>query len=207
MEHLRAIWNELTSGYTSNNALVDTMWFDIERRYCGKNRYYHNLSHLEYMVEKAIVCKQHLTDFDIIMFSIFYHDIIYNISRKDNEEKSADFAVGQLNRLGVSIERIANCKRQILATKEHATDKDEDTNYLIDFDLAILGDTPEKYQKYTDNIRKEYSIFPNFLYKRGRRKVIGHFLSSDRIFKTAMFYQHYEQQARKNLAMELKKLV
>lgn len=37
--------------------------------------------------------------------------------------------------------------------KKHEQSEDNDTNYLIDPDLAILGQIPYDYQKYIEKIR------------------------------------------------------
>jgi predicted metal-dependent HD superfamily phosphohydrolase len=203
MADLKKIWNEQAARYSDNEYLVAGLWGEIEKVYTTKLRYYHNLAHLEYMAERAIQYKDALTDFDTVMFSIIYHDIIYNTRRHDNEQKSADTARDRLTQLGVPTEKITKCQQQIIATKDHNDNVDEDTNFLVDFDLAILGDTPEKYQYYTKQIRREYSIYPDFLYKKGRKKVLQHFLAMDSIFKTDEFHNNYEQQARKNLTTEL----
>src|SRR5690606_34481974 len=99
---------------------------------------------------------------------------VYNITRQDNEQKSADIAEDRLAKLGVPADKISMCQNQIMVTKEHHDSTDNDTNYLLDFDLLILGDTPENYKDYTKKIRNEYSIYPDFLYKKGRKKVLQH---------------------------------
>jgi predicted metal-dependent HD superfamily phosphohydrolase len=40
----------------------------------------------------------------------------------------------------------------------------------LDADLSILGKDLDTYLAYTKMIRKEYSIYPDFLYKPGRKK-------------------------------------
>jgi len=82
----------------------------------------------------------------------------------------------------------------------------EDTNYLLDADLSVLGKDFETYLKYTQNIRKEYSIYPDFLYKPGRKKVLKHFLELESIFKTEYFKEKYEARAKENIAKELQLL-
>jgi predicted metal-dependent HD superfamily phosphohydrolase len=140
------------------------------------------------------------------MFSIFYHDIVYSPRRRDNEGKSADIASDRLAKLGVPTDKILKCRQQILATKDHRGQAKNDTDHLVDFDLAILGDTPEKYWEYAKKIRKEYWVYPNFLYKKGRKKVLRHFLGMETIFKTPEFYENLEQRARENLKSELQEL-
>ena len=203
---LKAIWSKLLSGYTDNDKRIDELWVEIENSYSTKKRHYHNLAHLSYMIDKAIKYKSQLKDLDTVLFSIFYHDIVYNTKRGDNEQKSADIAHDRLTKLGVPTAKITKCQHQIMATKNHEDNRDNDTNFLVDFDLAVLGDTFEVYRDYARKIRDEYSVYPDFLYRKGRKKVLQHFLTMDRIFKTDEFHENYELQARENLSAELEGL-
>ncbi len=81
-----------------------------------------------------------------------------------------------------------------------------DINYLLDADLSVLGKDRETYLVYTQMIRKEYSIYPDFLYKPGRKKVLRHFLELENIFKTEYFRDQYETQAKENIETELRLL-
>jgi predicted metal-dependent HD superfamily phosphohydrolase len=93
-----------------------------------------------------------------------------------------------------------------MATKDHQAGSDKGTLYLLDFDLAILGENLQTYAEYVQKIRAEYALYPDFLYNRGRKKVLQHFLDRDTIFKTREFIDNYESQARENLKAELKEL-
>lgn len=203
IDNLKAEWERLTSLFSDNIALTDQLWAEIQVSYGEKHRHYHNLEHLCYMFSKAFEFKDHLMDFDTLSFSIFYHDLIYNVKRSDNEEKSAIAATDRMTRLGVPIAQIAKSKQQIIDTKAHQNESDNDTRYLLDFDLAILGENTDTYLNYTKKIRKEYGLYPNFLYKPGRRKVLKHFLQMKHIFKTQPFIDVYEEQARRNISTEL----
>ncbi|PZT98199.1 MAG: hypothetical protein DI622_22645 [Chryseobacterium sp.] len=141
-----------------------------------------------------------------ISFSVFYHDIIYDSSSKSNEEKSADFAKERLQQLNINETDISEIYHQILATKAHQNSDNKDLNYLLDADLSILGKDLEIYIDYTRKIRKEYSIYPDLLYKPGRKKVLKHFLEMENIFKTDYFREKYEKQARKNIEWEIDNL-
>ena len=158
------------------------------------------------MFEEINAVKDQTENFDIISFSIFYHDVIYDSTSKVNEEKSAEFSKERLTSLGLNHEDIQKVYLQILATKSHKKSDDEDTNFLLDTDLSILGKDDEVYLEYTKQIRKEYSIYPDFLYKPGRKKVLEHFLQLENIFKTDYFKRKYEVQARKNIEVELRNL-
>ncbi len=123
--------------------------------------------------------------------------------KSDNEEKSALLAIKRLKDLGISESNIQKCSNQILATKGHQISDDYDTNLFTDADLSILGKDEKTYQKYCEDIRREFKVFPTFIYRRGRKKVLNHFLSMERIYKTDIFYQQYEEQANRNLKREL----
>ena len=87
----------------------------------------------------------------------------------------------------------------ILATKTHEASTDPDINFLLDFDLAALGADWGTYQTYAANIRKEYSIYPNEVYKAGRKKVLQHFLALPKIYKTPLFQTLLEARAHHNI--------
>ncbi|KAJ6609712.1 hypothetical protein B0H10DRAFT_2296999 [Mycena sp. CBHHK59/15] len=57
-----------------------------------------------------------------------------------------------------------------------------DAAAFLDLDMAILADPPEAYEKYAQDIRKEYSHFPSDVYRTGRSKVLESFLSRERIY-------------------------
>jgi predicted metal-dependent HD superfamily phosphohydrolase len=194
---------EAVSHYCNDTVLAGKLWDEIEKSYTAKKRYYHNQSHLENLLKELTSIKGSVEDWDCIVFSIVYHDIVYNTLQKDNEEQSAALAEQRLAEIAFPAHRITKCAQQILATKGHTISDNQDTNLFTDADLSILGAPWEVYETYFKNIRKEYSYYPDLLYKPGRKKVLQHFLSMDKIFKTDKFFSRYEEQARKNLLAEL----
>ncbi|MBM7421193.1 MULTISPECIES: hypothetical protein [Chryseobacterium] len=203
---LKDRFESLCLNFTKDKILIEKFWFEIEKKYSGKSRHYHNLQHLENMFEEIDAVRNQIEKFDNISFSIFHHDVIYDATSKLNEEKSADIAKERLEILDLNNEDLQQVYKQILATKSHQKSEDEDTNFLLDADLSVLGKSNEVYSEYTKQIRKEYSIYPDFLYKPGRKKVLQHFLELESIFKTEFFRNKYETQARENLEFELKGL-
>ncbi|MCQ9635407.1 hypothetical protein MP477_10610 [Chryseobacterium sp. WG23] len=197
---------ELCLLFTNNQALIQSLWKEIEKKHSEKGRYYHNLSHLENMFQELERVKSNISDFSAVSFSVFYHDFIYEPTSKSNEEKSAAAAGKRLKEIGLPYDTILTISKQVLATKSHQRSEDEDTNYLLDADLSILGKDLEAYLAYTNMIRKEYSIYPDFLYKPGRKKVLQHFLELESIFKTEYFKDRYEIQAKNNIAAEIQLL-
>ncbi|MGE6396282.1 HD domain-containing protein [Chryseobacterium scophthalmum] len=203
---LKDRFESLCLNFTKDKILIEKFWFEIEKKYSGKSRHYHNLQHLETLFEEIEHVKDKIKNFNTISFSIFYHDVIYDATSKLNEEKSADIAKERLEILDVNNDDIQKVYKQILATKSHQKSEDEDTNFLLDADLSVLGKSSQDYVEYTKQIRKEYSIYPDFLYKPGRKKVLQHFLELESIYKTEFFRNKYETQARENIEYELKGL-
>jgi predicted metal-dependent HD superfamily phosphohydrolase len=150
--------------------------------------------------------KDEIKNWEAILFTLFYHDVIYNSEGLDNEEKSAELAEVRMKQILVDDETIALCKKHILATKSHQKSEDSDTNYFTDADLSVLGQAWDIYSLYANNVRKEYSIYPDSVYNSGRIKVLLHFLSFERIFKTDFFYKKFETQAKQNLQREIEML-
>jgi predicted metal-dependent HD superfamily phosphohydrolase len=130
--------------------------------------------------------------------------VVYNVLKQNNEEKSADYAEKKLASIAVPAVEAQKCRVMIRATKSHQASDDHEVNLFTDADLSILGAPEESYEMYFKQIRKEYAIYPGLVYWPGRKKVLQHFLTMQRIFKTDYFFEKYETQARKNLASELR---
>jgi predicted metal-dependent HD superfamily phosphohydrolase len=203
---LKEIFEALAGSFASDQNLIGDLWREIDKRYNERGRHYHNLVHLQNLYQELVEVKSQVKEWDIMLFSLFYHDIVYNTLRQTNEEKSAQLANERLTSLHVAVEKIEVCRSQILATKGHSVSDNPDTNIFTDADLSILGKDSSTYFKYAAQIRKEYFIYPSLVYNSGRKKVLNHFLSMKRIFKTEHFYLKYEEQARVNLSDELRAL-
>ena len=190
--------------YSDNKNYNLECWNEIEKNYSSKSRHYHNLEHLENMFTELNNVESKINDLDTLLFSVYYHDIIYKSTKKDNELQSALIFEKRISK--TSFVKLSECMAQVEATKEHKLSNDNDTNLLLDIDLSILGKSTNEYRKYCDNIRKEYHIYPDFMYKKGRKKVLKSLLELDSIYKTDFFKQKFENQAKENLRQELNQL-
>lgn len=183
---------------------IDTLWQDLEKAYSGKSRYYHNLTHLEEMIVQYERYQSELTFPVEVLYAIFYHDYIYKATSKENELKSAEFAISILpEHAKINAALIFD---MIVATKLHEHNRVEDINWLIDFDLKILSKEWKEYEVYFKQIRKEYKIYPDLLYNPGRKKALLHFLENEFIYQTETFRTKFEKQARENIQREISQL-
>ena len=203
--NLKEIYSDLllNIGFSANE--IQQNWLDLEKGYSKKSRYYHNLTHLKEMIESFEIYKDKLQNPAEILFSIFYHDFVYSASQKNNELKSAEYALSILSENSILNKQLVF--DAICATQQHQQNAIEDINWLIDFDLKILAKDWDDYQIYFEQIRKEYRIYPDFLYKPGRAKALKHFLENEFIFQTNEFRNLYEEKARINIEKEISLLM
>jgi predicted metal-dependent HD superfamily phosphohydrolase len=205
MTELENRWHTLVAGLPAPVPAKREVLADLLARYQATGRHYHNLAHLRAMFALAQQYGPQLRQPVLVALAIWFHDAVYNPLRSDNEAQSATLARRQLELLGLPNPDIDRVEQLILATKAHQAHSDPDTEYLLDFDLAILAAPLPHYQAYAQQIRQEYDLVPNLLYRPGRRKVLKSFLDRPAIF-------HHlgaaaEAQARANLTAELADLV
>jgi predicted metal-dependent HD superfamily phosphohydrolase len=201
---IKALFFESCHRYAAGEPVTLSLWNEIEKKYSGAGRHYHNLVHLNNLAAELLPLKDSFSNWDTVVFSIVYHDIIYNVLKQNNEEKSAGYAEKKLALLSLPGTEVQKCRAMILATKGHQVSDDPEINLFTDADLSILGASHEAYSAYFKQIREEYFIYPDLVYLPGRKKVLQHFLDMKRIFKTDVFFSRYEEQARSNLAFELR---
>ncbi|WP_452227299.1 HD domain-containing protein [Lacinutrix cladophorae] len=201
---LEKYWQNLASNYM-DVLTMNSYWKEIVINYSAKSRHYHDLNHLYNMFLQLEEIKKEIHDLDNLKFAIWYHDIIYKSSKNDNEEKSAIFAQKRLKNINFEDKRLEIVQKLIISTKKHELilTNNKDNAYLLDLDLSILGTDWKTYQIYIQNIRKEYKIYPGFMYKPGRKKVLHHFLERETLYFTDTFKNKHEEQARLNIEKEI----
>lgn len=182
-------------------------WPGVERAYRG--RPYHNLDHLDEMLERLTEHPQRPVDDVIFATALIYHDVVYKPTRKDNEARSARKARGILESTrGISQARIERCEQLIMCTKHHHPPHQDDGDgaLLIDLDLAVLSRPTKGYERYRNAVRREFWMIPGFVYRKGRRKVLTSLLDRERIYHTDYAHEKHEGVARENLWRELRAL-
>lgn len=137
--------------------------------------------------------------------AIWFHDAIYDTHAGDNEERSAQLLEASLTGAGVAAEVVARSAAHVRATKDHATDS-ADGHLLVDIDLSILGESPELFARFEEEIRREYAWVDAAVYVAGRAAVLRRFVDRPFIYGTTLFRARYETKARANVAASLRAL-
>lgn len=209
MTYLKKKWAELAQKYTNESSLVEEIWSEIQSAYTSETRFYHNLSHIECMIEELDPMKDEISNWDSVLFAVWFHDIIYSTFQFDNEEQSSEYAIATMRKLNVPESIINKSSSLILKTKNHMfvnDPEDLDMQYFLDTDLLVLGKPLEEYKKYMTDIRMEYKNYDNAIYSEGRKMILNKFISMPSIYRTAKFIDKYEQQARINILYEIQNL-
>lgn len=133
--------------------------------------------------------------------AIFYHDLVYDVNKINNEELSAKLMSEKLQGIGMNRRFVAGVSDLIMDTWKHQLGKHPDSGYIIDIDLFVgLGTDWEKFVDNRQNIDKEYSKKYN-----EKERMIGtimfynNMLNRKQIFLTDYFNSKYESQARENM--------
>ena len=205
MKTLEQQWNNLCAEFSTDSALIHTLFSEIKSQYNSPKRFYHNLNHIQALLNQAEAFKTTINNYHIVCFAIWYHDIIYSTTKHNNEIKSAETAIKRLKQLKLSDDKTELCGTLIRSTQNHKplNNDNDDNRLLLDFDLDILGAEWNIYLNYTQNIRKEYGRYPNFIYKKGRKKALRHFLERERIYHSNHYFNEKETRARENINREL----
>lgn len=177
---------------------------NLAARYAEPHRHYHTLAHVQALLRHLDTHRALVRQPAHVEAAIWYHDVVYDTHRSDNEICSADvvrFELMSIGWLGVDVERVAG---MVEATQHHrAADGDTDTQLFLDLDLSVLGAAPPVYDTYRDAIRAEFDWVPEAAYRAGRAKVLRSFLDRPAIYRTPALAALWEVTARANVQREL----
>lgn len=174
--------------------------------YSQPYRYYHNLNHIQTCLQDFRQVSALAVNPELVELAIWYHDIIYDVTRFDNERKSADFAFGVCRKIGLSEEAAQEVYNLILYTYHVKYPETNDQKIIVDVDLAILGKPSAEYDAYEKAIRKEYAHVPTEEFRKARKTILLAFLEKLSIYSLDYFRIRYQRQAVENIQHAIKDL-
>lgn len=143
----------------SANTLLD-MWNESQR-------HYHNLNHLTSLIDdinESYKTKILDKEYEKLILTSLFHDIVYDPMKTDNEERSAEFFIESC--LDKDNPDILEIKQAILDTKTHQA-----TNTLSEkfnkLDMSIVEKDYDDLVKWEEGIYQEFK-FHGKKYKEGR---------------------------------------
>jgi predicted metal-dependent HD superfamily phosphohydrolase len=197
VKQLRGRWDSLwpDAAVADRGGVFD----QLMSAYTGSDRHYHGAAHIIECLSEFDDVRSLASNWRAIEAAIWFHDVVYDGTKKDNEERSADFADSALGRLKQPEAFCAEVRRLILLTRHDHEPADIDGKLMVDIDLASLARSPEVFAENTRLIRLEYPHVNESEFARGRLSMLGRFLARRRIYYTDAFFDRYEKPARTNL--------
>jgi predicted metal-dependent HD superfamily phosphohydrolase len=191
-------WAELAGDSPTSR----TEWAAVVAAWSEPHRRYHDLAHLAAVLGLVGELAGQAVDADAVRLAAWYHDVVYDPQRTDNEEISAQRARAGLRGL-VPDERVLEVERLVRLTAGHgATDDDANGAVLCDADLAVLAGPPESYAAYASAVRLEYGHLSDEEFTAGRISVLEQLLALPALFRTPTA-RAWTDTARANLTAEL----
>jgi len=219
-ESLPGRWLRLCSwaGLEDSDSVVFQWWAVIRDNMSQPSRSYHDLTHLEAMfhyLDELERLPGGVQDSHLVQFAVFFHDVIYDATRSDNEAASArlfesfcHLARGAAGAAwALSLQDEGHVVAWIERTAKHLDGPAVGPlAQFLDMDLAVLGLPLPRYLRYAEYVRKEYHHYEDLAFLRGRARVLTGFLSAGCLYFSPAMAQHLESQARTNLAFEIEQL-
>jgi predicted metal-dependent HD superfamily phosphohydrolase len=197
-------WQALAANIGLDRAKSQEVAEYLLAQYSSSDRHYHGVGHLVSMLEGFDPLKATFEQPLAAELAIFFHDVIYDPARHDNEEQSAKKMQALLGGL-VDRTLLETAARSVEATKQHALTPSHDTNLLLDLDMAILGQPWPVYERYADGVMREYlPVYGEMAYRHGRRTLfLEPTIAHGAIFLTDAF-KPLNPQAVENMRREAK---
>ncbi|HEY3517689.1 MAG TPA: hypothetical protein VGL98_11645, partial [Gammaproteobacteria bacterium] len=141
-----------------------------------------------------------------VELALWFHDAIYDTTRHDNEQRSAEWARSVVAQAGLDASVGERVAALIMATRHDAVPADADAVVLVDVDLSILGAPPLRFDEYEREVREEYAHVPDALFRRERRKILRRLLERPHLYNTPRMRESHERRARANLERSIARL-
>ncbi|MBC7665498.1 MAG: N-methyl-D-aspartate receptor NMDAR2C subunit [Caulobacter sp.] len=176
------------------------------------HRHYHDPRHLRECL--ALLARRRCLSVRAgeVGIALWFHDAIYDPQAQQagsNELNSAAWAGRSLIRAGLASDVAQRVHDLVMATQHDAPaalSSGADAQLLVDIDLFILGSPPERFERYDQDVRKEYAWVPGFRYRDQRAQVLQGFLDRPRLYHGEAAVALLEGQPRINLAAALSRL-
>jgi predicted metal-dependent HD superfamily phosphohydrolase len=195
------------------------------------DRFYHGKSHLAQLwrTHRRFAAAEGLVAPGIetlIACAIAYHDCVYDSSKRDNEERSADVWMHASARSALNEEDRRWVAETILATRDHlgyrekeygayasgdkkmaaASLRDRARIWALDLDLTPLGRAAAAFERDTAALRREAKHLTDEDWEARRLAFLRRFIGTPRIFWSPTLAEVFEGPARANLLRQLNRV-
>src|SRR6201989_3023597 len=111
LERWQSVWQELGAATASEG-----LYHQLVACYSEPHRKYHTIQHLNECLTHLESARELADHADEVELALWFHDAIYDTSKKDNEQRSAEWARDSVQAAGVSGEKADRIYELIMAT-------------------------------------------------------------------------------------------
>ena len=182
------LWNRV-GGRAANKVFTD-----LAAHYAEPHRHYHTAAHIKDCLTRLDLAANYIEHIDAVELAIWFHDVIYQCGKSDNEKLSADWFSAQA--AGLDKKLISQVHRYIVSTMHTEPPPDAAAKWVVDIDLSGMGMSAESFNRDGDNIRREFSHLSDTEFVRGQTAFLQKLLARKHIYYTKFLC---ETQARDNI--------
>lgn len=183
----------------------------LKARYGEPQRHYHTWDHITALKRHYDSLSDVWSRPEPVLWALYWHDAIYDPTRGDNEELSAQLLEEQ-GRGHISDDDLTFAAKIIRATAKHevpdglnASDA-HDLALFLDIDLSILGAPAAVFDRYETDVRREYGFVPDEAFRAGRARILKGFAERQELYFTDAGRGLWDARARSNLQRSLDRL-
>jgi predicted metal-dependent HD superfamily phosphohydrolase len=172
----------------------------LRAHYAEPHRAYHTMEHIDFCLAQLDRFRHLTKDPDALEIALWYHDEIYDPTRKDNEWRSAHSA-------WLAMRILMPCPKElrkkviglILATTHKRLLTDPDKQLIADIDLSGFAQSRDETTGNTRKVRFEYRAVPLPDFVRGHGAILQSFLKRPSIYYHSEIRRKCEDMARENI--------
>jgi predicted metal-dependent HD superfamily phosphohydrolase len=165
--------------------------------YSEAHRRYHGIGHIQSCLEQLDLAVGGMQQPDEVELAIWFHDAVHRPGNADNEAESAAL----FRRLAGDQDaaRVDRVCHMILDTTHDHPPVSKDGNYMVDIDLASLGQPWARFSSDSELIRAEQPELSDAAYAIALQRFLQALIGRPSIYRSSLFRMLYEQSARANI--------
>jgi predicted metal-dependent HD superfamily phosphohydrolase len=176
---------------------AESVWRGLVAHYAEPHRHYHDSRHLAHCIRQFDRVADRLTEPDQVETALWFHDVIIEPGRSDNEQRSADYFRNAADAV-LPPDFIRPVADLILFTTHRTTPADIDHRFICDIDLSSFGSPWDLFMANSVAIEAEFPG-PRDEYVRREIRFLETLLRRPRIFLSDFFHDRCEERARDNI--------
>ncbi len=186
-----------------NSSQIQAAYRKLAEKYAESHRKYHTFEHIAFLLKEFSPVRCLARNPEAVEAAIWFHDAIYEIGSRINEEESAWFARCELGDLGCAEQFGLDVVGLILWTKhkDMPPEANRDAQLLVSLDLLSLSLPLEDFMEHTKQIREEQrSAVPNeAAIIRGQVAFLNTIFDREAVYPLASFEKKYGKRAKSNI--------